>query len=209
MLTGAAAPGAVGGFCSGGDRRSGRSAGMELGVPPDALDGDLARHDHHAAMLLHLMPKPTIAMVGGPAVGAGCSLAAACDLRFASDDAVFAAGFTPQRPVGRLRRHLLVDADRRHGGGPSPLPAEREDPGGPGAGASGWCTPWYRRDELAAHVRDVAARLARIPRELLALVKDNLNQAEDDAERRRFLFANEANNQIEAGGARCASGPPQ
>ena len=46
-------------------------------------------------MLLHLMPKPTIAMVGGPAVGAGCGLAAACDLRFASDDAVFAASFSP------------------------------------------------------------------------------------------------------------------
>jgi 2-(1,2-epoxy-1,2-dihydrophenyl)acetyl-CoA isomerase len=46
-------------------------------------------------MLLHQMPKPTIAMVGGPAVGAGFSLAAACDLRFASDDAVFMAGFSP------------------------------------------------------------------------------------------------------------------
>ena len=73
VLTGAAAPGAVGGFCSGGDRRSERAAGMELGVPPGALTGDLARHDRHAAMLLHLMPKPTIAMVGGPAVGAGAA----------------------------------------------------------------------------------------------------------------------------------------
>ena len=96
VLTGAAPEGGHGGFCSGGDIKSGRgSPGMELGVPPDALVGDLARHDLHAAMLLHLMPKPTIAMVGGPAVGAGCSLAAACDLRFASDDAVFAANFSP------------------------------------------------------------------------------------------------------------------
>ena len=53
--------------------------------------------------------------------------------------------------------------------------------------------------ELATHVRDVADRLARIPRELLARVKHNLNQAEDTDDRRRFLFANEANNQIEAG----------
>ena len=98
VLTGAAAEGSHGGFCSGGDVKStiGRGEpGSEKAVPADALSGDLSRHDQHAAMLLHLMPKPTIAMVGGPAVGAGCSLAAACDLRFASADALFATNFSP------------------------------------------------------------------------------------------------------------------
>lgn len=122
VLTGAASEGAQGGFCSGGDvKEGGGSPGGEKGVPPEALSGDLARHDLHAAMLLHLMPKPTIAMVGGPAVGAGCSLAAACDLRFASEDAVFSTKILAQRSVGRLRRLVLLDTDRRHGTRPPPL----------------------------------------------------------------------------------------
>jgi hypothetical protein len=45
---------------------------------------------------------------------------------------------------------------------------------------------------------DVARRLARIPSQVLAGTKENLNRAEDDVERRRFLFANEAHTQIEA-----------
>ena len=35
----------------------------------------------------------------------------------------------------------------------------------------------------------------RTPATLLALVKDNLNEAEDEVERRRWLFAHEAENQ--------------
>ena len=103
ILTGAPPEGGHGGFCSGGDVKDGepqRPRQRARRGPADALDGDLARHDQHAAMLLHLMPKPTIAMVGGPAVGAGCSLAAACDLRYASDDAVFAANFSPNGLAG-------------------------------------------------------------------------------------------------------------
>ena len=201
VLTGAPAPGARGGFCSGGDRKGGGgSRGLELGVPRDALDGDLARHDHHAAMLLHLMPKPTIAMVGGPAVGAGCSLAAACDLRFASEDAVFAAGFTPNGLSGdyggtfwwtriggtALARRLYLMNET--------LTATE-------ALALGMVHAVVPADELAETVREVAGRLVRVPRDLLALVKDNLNEAEDQADRRRHLFASEAANQIQAGKA--------
>jgi hypothetical protein len=50
--------------------------------------------------------------------------------------------------------------------------------------------------ELREQTMEVAARLAKAPVALLAAVKDNLNQAEEDVERRRHLFANEAGNQL-------------
>jgi 2-(1,2-epoxy-1,2-dihydrophenyl)acetyl-CoA isomerase len=201
ILTGAAAPGANGGFCAGGDVKDGRgSSGMELGVPPNALDGDLARHDMHAAMLLHLMPKPTIAMVGGPAIGAGCSLAAACDLRFASDDAVFAANFAPNGLSGDYGgsffwTRIAGTATARR------IYLLNEKLTAAEALALGMVHEVVPAAALRARVMEVAAGVARIPRELLALVKDNLNQAEDEVERRRFLLANEATNQVAAGRA--------
>ncbi|MCU1400284.1 MAG: enoyl-CoA hydratase, partial [Acidimicrobiales bacterium] len=201
ILTGAAGDGAHGGFCSGGDTKDGGVIpGRESspGVPRDALNGDLSRHDTHAAMLLHMMPKPTIAMVGGPAVGAGCSLAAACDLRFASDDAVFASNFSSNglsgdyggsffwsRIIGTARTRELyflndkIRADQAYEWGMvnSVVPAA----------------------ELRDYTLAAATRMLRTPASLFALMKDNLNQAEDEIERRRYLFGLEASNQGKAG----------
>jgi len=46
------------------------------------------------ATLLHAMGKPTIAMVRGPAAGAGLAMAVACDFRFASETAFFTTAFS-------------------------------------------------------------------------------------------------------------------
>ena len=200
VLTGTAAAGRHGGFCSGGDVKSGgRGApGSEKGVPPDALSGDLSRHDGHAAMLLHLMAKPTIAMVGGPAVGAGCSLAAACDLRFASEDAVFSAGFLPNGLAGDYGGSFFWT--RIGGTGLARrLYLLNEKIGAAEAMTLGMVHAVVPPEELRSYTNRIARQLVQSPASVLSLVKDNLNAAEDEMERRRWLFAHEAENQRAAG----------
>jgi enoyl-CoA hydratase/carnithine racemase len=86
--------GAGGAFCSGADLSSDVKDPDEHYLNRLRLIGD-------ACMAVHRMPQPVIAKVGGVAAGAGLSLALACDLIVASDDARFTTVFS--------KRGLTID----------------------------------------------------------------------------------------------------
>ncbi len=86
--------GAGRGFCAGGDiaalsRRFDADADTQLANYRDFVAG------YHAAVApLQGMNKPVLASVHGPAAGGGMSLAMACDMIVAADDAVFSLAYS-------------------------------------------------------------------------------------------------------------------
>jgi 2-(1,2-epoxy-1,2-dihydrophenyl)acetyl-CoA isomerase len=91
--------GAGRGFCAGGDigrmRERNENAQSAGGNHAASLDQRIAglRRSEEVSLLLHEIPKVTIAAVNGPAAGAGFSLCLACDLRIASDQARMGTAF--------------------------------------------------------------------------------------------------------------------
>jgi 2-(1,2-epoxy-1,2-dihydrophenyl)acetyl-CoA isomerase len=83
-------------FCSGGDVKG--FAKQAAGGAPQAMSFDTKVTDLRARMeavrWLHEMPKPTLAVIPGPAAGAGLSFALACDMRIAADDAKMTTAFS-------------------------------------------------------------------------------------------------------------------
>jgi 2-(1,2-epoxy-1,2-dihydrophenyl)acetyl-CoA isomerase len=81
--------GAGRGFCAGGDVKT--MADRASQSFEERIEG--LRRMHQLPVLLRTIPKVVIAMVNGPAVGAGLGLAMACDLRIAGRSARFGTGF--------------------------------------------------------------------------------------------------------------------
>jgi 2-(1,2-epoxy-1,2-dihydrophenyl)acetyl-CoA isomerase len=168
--------GAGRGFCAGGDVKA-MAEGNELGGQTMEEKAQALRGRMETSRWLHEMPKPTIAMMRGPAAGAGLSLAMACDLRVASDTARLGTAFARvgysgdfggsyylTQLVGTAKaRELYFTADL--------LDA-------PQALALGLVNRVVPDARLEEETMALASRLARGPRVALRYMKRNMNAAE-------------------------------
>jgi 2-(1,2-epoxy-1,2-dihydrophenyl)acetyl-CoA isomerase len=164
------------GFCAGGDVKA-MAEGNELGGQTMEEKAQALRSRMETSRWLHEMPKPTIAMVRGPAAGAGLSLAMACDMRVASDTARLGTAFARvgysgdfggsyylTQLVGTAKaRELYFTADL--------LDAQQ-------ALALGLLNRVVPDARLEEETMALASRLARGPRVALLYLKRNMNAAE-------------------------------
>jgi 2-(1,2-epoxy-1,2-dihydrophenyl)acetyl-CoA isomerase len=168
--------GAGRGFCAGGDVKA-MAEGTELGGQTMEEKAQALRSRMEASRWLHELPKPTIAMMRGPAAGAGLSLAMACDMRIASDtvrlgtafarvgySGDFGGSYYLTQLVGTAKaRELYFTADL--------LDAQAAL----GLGLVNRVVPDARLEE---ETMALASRLARGPRVAYRYMKRNMNAAE-------------------------------
>jgi 2-(1,2-epoxy-1,2-dihydrophenyl)acetyl-CoA isomerase len=185
--------GAGRGFCAGGDigrmRERNENAQAVLGGNHSAsLDQRIAglRRSEEVSLLLHEIPKVTIAAVNGPAAGAGFSLCLACDIRIASDQARMGTAFARvgysgdfggsyflTKIVGTAKaRELYFTADM--------LTAD-------GALKLGIVNRVVPAASFADEVHAFARRIASGPRVAYSYMKANLNAAASSSDARSML----------------------
>ncbi len=160
------------GFCSGADLRGG-SGERDFRRVVTAEYNPLVK-------AIRNLPKPVLAAVNGVAAGAGVSLALACDLVYAAEEARFIQAFvkiglvpdtgstrTLVRALGRHRAAALIFS-----GEPLSATAAHE------AGLVNQVVP---AAELPSTAQAAAAALAAAPTRAIALAKRLINRAEDDS----------------------------
>jgi 2-(1,2-epoxy-1,2-dihydrophenyl)acetyl-CoA isomerase len=162
--------GAGRGFCSGADLRGG-SGERDFRRVLETEYNPLVR-------AIRDLPKPVIAAVNGVAAGAGVSLALACDLIYAAEDARFIQAFVRIGLVpdsGSTR--ALVRALGRHRA--SQLIFSGEPMTAAEALAAGLVNAVLPGESLMSAVAETAARLAAAPTRAIGLAKRSINAAED------------------------------
>lgn len=173
--------GAGRGFCAGGDVRDGRrddTAGDRPKTDPGWSRAeqryDRVRSCAQASVILNRMSKPTIASLRGAVIGAGFSLAAACDFRIASETVLFRTAFAAigysgdyggscflPRIVGHARALELYLLNEK-------LDAAAAD-------KLGLLTRLVADDQLESETLALATRLAEGPPVAFRYIKQNLN----------------------------------
>jgi 2-(1,2-epoxy-1,2-dihydrophenyl)acetyl-CoA isomerase len=170
--------GAGGAFCAGGDvkgfaaQAGGGGGGFDLESRVQGL-----RTGMELSRWLHEMPKPTLAVIPGPAAGAGLSLALACDLRIAADTAKLTTAFAKVGLAGDyggsyFLTQLVGPAKARE------LYFTADVISGRDAHSLGIVNRVVAAAELDAAARAYAAELAALPTVAIGYMKKNLNAAE-------------------------------
>ena len=80
-------------FCAGGDVKGMGGNTSKKPMTTDERIADLQQRQRTLTGALITMPQPTIAALPGPAVGAGLSIALACDIRIAAASAFLSTGY--------------------------------------------------------------------------------------------------------------------
>jgi 2-(1,2-epoxy-1,2-dihydrophenyl)acetyl-CoA isomerase len=174
--------GAGGAFCAGGDvkgfaaRTSGPAAASNAGPSIEERVYGL-RSGMEVSRWLHEMPKPTLAVIPGAAAGAGLSLALACDLRIAADDAKLTTAFSKVGLSGDyggtyFLTHLIGAAKARE------MYFTADVITGAEALRLGVVNRAVPRAELAQAAGEWARYLAGLPTTAIGHIKRNLNAAE-------------------------------
>ena len=199
-------------FCAGGDVKAMAEGSQRQRSYDERAQG--LRQRMEVARLLHEVAKPTIAMLRGPAAGAGLSLALACDLRIAGETARLTTAFAKVALSGDFGgsyflTRLVGPAKARELYFTSPVLDARE------AEALGLVNRVVAEAELEEVTRALARSLAQGPRVTLGYMKQNMNLAEHaslgdvmDAEALRHTRCTDTEDHREAAAAFVAKRAP-
>ena len=168
--------GAGKGFSSGGNLKHMRDRVGTFSGSPAKITENYRNGIQRIPLALHRLDVPVIAAVNGPAYGAGCDLALMCDIRIASQSAVFAENFLKvgiipgdggawflPRAIGLSRAaEMTFTAD--------PIDAQT-------AFQWGLVSKVTPQDELMTSAHELAARIASNPPQQLRMAKRLLRQS--------------------------------
>ena len=180
-----------GAFSGGADVKEWNDMATGKAPPPDP-DKDWVETAVVIVQEIFHFPKPTVAMIDGPAVGAGLDFALACDFRIASKRAKFICaytrvGFSPDAGGSWLMPRLIgLDAAKMFA-----YTGESWD--GTKAAAAGLVTEAVELEELEPRTMALAEKLASGPTVAISQTKHLINNAH------RRTFNEQLADEVKAG----------